>query len=797
MPVLLSGARPARPVFEVRGRRFDVNDARTTRLDGKPAQYRFAGSLAAALVRPNAPALIRYTLDGSEPAATSPVYTAPLTLTKSCVLKARVFDPRWACGPGVSETAEARFTALAAAQGAAEPPAGAQPGLLTRVYEKKTVLWNNRGFFDAARPMMPDLRAEKPLLAARSRGFELPHAVPSAPASRQCKAFYRFTGWFHAEDPGAYEFAVDSCGPVTLDVAGQAAIEWTGVFHQQQTVRRGEAVLGAGWHPIDLVVCDPLFWNTATVDAMPFSVTVRRDAGEPQAIAAAALRFEPGEAPLASEPVPAWHDATEPGWVEPGVILSVYDRDGKNRDADYLDVDALTPIRAGQAGSINTNVKPGLVRRYEGWFHAPTDGVYTFDLPARRTENAGLGELRAAYQSQLRVDGEIVVQRGVAGRYPLQRAGLKAGWHALSLRMGASVAGGIVTYPDGQSVPLTADLLSRPVLVRMNPGTGGATEIYGPTPVAMSLPPGRASEIHYTLDGRTPEVSDPVCTGTIELDRTAVVCARGFENGHAVTGPARVRFTRVHVPESDLLAAFRFDKWHGKPGDAGLGAGATVWVLPGATVVEGRHGKVIAVNQAAPGANGPAAVDVNLTHGVGTGGFKVAGMKMKENAITVGVWFKSDSATGKLFGKDGYNAFGKSYKTVSCTAQNGQLRGGPGHVLGGKIKPGVWHQVVLSGDEREIVLYLDGKQLATGPGAPTLTTDAFDFFSDHPATVESVRIYNRVLTPADVSQWHGWEARRSEPNPVEPKPKEFGSFHTEARRRGNFVGFFSVGSVPP
>ena len=126
---------------------------------------------------------------------------------------------------------------------------------------------------------------------------------------------------------------------------------------------------------------------------------------------------------------------------------------------------------------------------------------------------------------------------------------------------------------------------------------------------------------------------------------------------------------------------------------------------------------------------------------------------MKENAITVGVWFLSDKANGKLFGKDGYNAFGKSYKTVSCTLQNGQLRAGPGHIGGGKIKPGAWQHVVLTGDENELVLYLNGERIAAGPGTPTLTTDALDLFSDHSGVVDGVRIYNRVLSPEDVRQW--------------------------------------------
>ena len=131
---------------------------------------------------------------------------------------------------------------------------------------------------------------------------------------------------------------------------------------------------------------------------------------------------------------------------------------------------------------------------------------------------------------------------------------------------------------------------------------------------------------------------------------------------------------------------------------------------------------------------------------------------MKDNALTVGLWFKSDTGDGKLFGKDGYNAFGKSYKTVSCSLNHGQLRADPAKIGGGKIEPGTWHHVVLTADEKATVLYLDGEKVAEGAGSKTLSTDSFDFLSDHPALVERAALFNRVLSPSDVKQWYSWES---------------------------------------
>jgi hypothetical protein len=436
----------------------------------------------------------------------------------------------------------------------------------------------------------------------------------------------------------------------------------------------------------------------------------------------------------------------------------VFDRDGKRRDPDYLDVEGLEPVHSTRASVIGPNINQGMVRCYNGYFRAPVDGIYEFNLPARRDESARLNELRAAYQNQLRVGDEVVVQRGIAGRYPTRRVGLRAGWHALSVRLGASLAPGTVTYPDGQTLPLTAASLSRPVLVNIVPQGAPVmrrqVEIYSPTPVTLSLPGGEAGEIRYTLDGRAPDASAPVYSGPLTVDATTTITACVFANGRAVTAPARTTFRRVSVPEASLLGQVRFDQWKGPPVPLETGAGFRVWIAPDATLTTGRRGRALAVNRVAKAdeADERPRPDVNLTRGLGRAGFKVAGLKMRENALTIALWFKSDTGTGKVFGKDGYNAFGKAYRTVSCGLENGRLSAGPGHLNGGQVTAGTWQHLVLAGDENELALYLNGERLATGPGSRDLTTDALDFLSGHPGVVDSLRIYNRVLAPEDVRQ---------------------------------------------
>lgn len=755
---------PARPVLSIRGERFDANDLRTTRREGAAPVYPFADELIAGFERIAPPAVIRYTLDGTEPVETSAPYTAPFAVRTTATLKARVFDPRWPGANQTSETLAARLEQRPAPAGLADAPAGALPGLLARVYELPTHLWNDRGFFVARKIMLPDLDRTTPSRTALGAGFTLPRVVPARPIEDQTKGFYRFTGWFRADVAGTYAFAVDSCGPVLLTVAGQDAIDGTGVFHQQQAVRQGSAVLGAGWHPLELIVTDPLFWNAATTGVMPFNVTVRREAGAFAPVPPAALRALPA-AETASEgaPPPQPAAANAPVWMEPGVDLNYYDRDGLSRSPDYLDVDALTPRRSERAAQLNANVSPAQVLVHEGWFNAPQDGVYRFDLPSRRSQSAGLGEFRAAYQNQLRIGGEIIVQHGVAGRLPSGEINLAAGWHFVSLRLGSSPGAGTVTYPDGQSLALDGALLSRATQVAVHPAAKkegrAAWEIFAPASFALSLPEGRDGEIRYTLDGREPTPASPLYNAPFAVTGDTEVKAAVFAGARAQTSTARVKITLVPLPAAALLARVDFTAADGNPAFTKASPACVLWIHPSAKPARTpAAGRAIAVNQRAPDGTGLSGVDINLTRGTGETGFKLNGLHMRDADFTVGVWFRSETADGRLFGKEGLTPFGKSYHTISCSLVKGRLQAAPGHLGGGAvIKPGEWHHVVLTASPETLSLYLDGARVATGAGAPGLATDSLDFFTDHPATIARAAVYNRELEPEEITRWFAAE----------------------------------------
>lgn len=681
-PGLPNTAAPARPVLVVRGERYDAHALRDTRRDGETPVYPFSGMIEVAFERAAGAAEIHYTLDGSEPTAASPRFTTPFDIRSNATLRARVFDPAWPGENRRSDELVARFEAIPEAVGLPRPP-DSKDGLLARVYEINTKLWDERGFFRADKIMLPNLDKATPLVtAAASDGFALPHAVPAAPISEQTKGFYRFTGFFEAPVAGAHTFAVDSCGPVLLSVGGQDAVAETGVFHQQQALRKGTVMLGSGWHPLELIVTDPLFWNLATTGVMPFSVTVRGpDDSAFTAIPAARLAAVLPAAAGSAMPEIVWKDAAvSPGAFEPGVVRSSFEREGWTRQTDYLEIEGLTPRRQETADRLTENTNPAQVVVYDGWFQAPVDGIYSFQMPSRRAEFVHLGGFRSAYQSQLRVSGEVVVQRGVAGRVAPGRIGLKAGWHPVSLRLGSSPADLTVIYPDGQEVRLDAHRLHRPV-------------------------------------------------------------------GLALPAP---------LPDAALIARLDFSKWDGRTGVFPLDERCRVWTASSAKAMEidGRHALV---SPPVSATGGPESVDINLTRSVGHVPLKLHFLKMRDPEFTVGLWFRSDSGEGVLFGKSGLTVFGKSYRTVTVRVGGGKLLASPGYLSGGKIEPGRWHHAVLTATPTRLTLHLDGLLIAKGPDSTGLTTDSLDFLPDHPGALAAVTIHNRALSADEIAAWHASE----------------------------------------
>ena len=674
--VLTSDAKPARPVLLVRGSRFESSDLRDTREEGKTPIYLVDGVEEVQLERVSAPAQIRYTLDGSEPSQNSLVYDRPIVINKSCDLKAIVFQPEWAFGTKKSEVLAAHFILQAAAKGMTEIPTGSQPGLLARVYEKNTKLYNDKGFFDASKVMMPDLSKEQAIITNVVRNFSLPQAISKQPLEQQCKGFYRFTGYFFAKAKGVYKFDLNSCGPVILDIGSQSVIEHTGVFHQQQAHRQGEAILDKGWHDFDLTVCDPLFWNINSLEPMPLELKYTVNNNNFEEISDSDLRYVPdNKIAIAPEPQIKWLEALQNTPIlEPGFDLRYFDQTGKRRDNDFLDIEGRKPYRSERVNVLESSESRNTVRTYSGYFKAPISGIYTFQSVGRVGESAGLGAKQASCQNQIRIGNEIVVQRGVYGRNPSGKIGLKEGWHPVSLRFGPSETSCKVLLPDGQTIQLTGNNI--------------------------------------------------------------------FREREVIQSP---------VSKSDLdsasLGEVKFDKWDGKTAYFPVKAKYQIWINPSGKLVESPLGKAVEVRSGSPRTT---EVDVNVSRGDMKPGIKLHHLNLCDNALTVALWFKTGEKTGKLFGKEGYNAFGKGYKTISCSIDNGRLVANPGRLTGGNLLPGQWQFVVVTATESQMCLYLNSEKVASGPGTKEITTDALDFFLGHNAILAKLQLFNRPLDEKEV-----------------------------------------------
>ncbi|MBC7588130.1 MAG: hypothetical protein H7178_07185, partial [Chitinophagaceae bacterium] len=60
--------------------------------------------------------------------------------------------------------------------------------------------------------------------------------------------------------------------------------------------------------------------------------------------------------------------------------------------------------------------------------------------------------------------------------------------------------------------------------------------------------------------------------------------------------------------------------------------------------------------------------------------------------------------------------------------------------------------VVLSVNEQETSLYLNGKLVAKGAGTKDITTDALDFFSDMNVLIDQVELFDRNLSSKEVER---------------------------------------------
>jgi alpha-L-fucosidase len=166
---------------------------------------------------------IHYTLDGSVPAASSPVIKDKIHLTNTTVVSARCFR----AGQPVSRSAEARFSKATPLP--AQKMASPASGLKYAYFEGD---WNS----------LPDFKALKPVVEGVSQGFDL--------ASRKKPEYFgfEFTGFIRVPEDDVYAFTLTSDDGSRLYIGNTLVADNDGLHGAQD--KSGMIALAAGLHPV-------------------------------------------------------------------------------------------------------------------------------------------------------------------------------------------------------------------------------------------------------------------------------------------------------------------------------------------------------------------------------------------------------------------------------------------------------------------------------------------------------------------------------------------------------------------
>jgi alpha-L-fucosidase len=169
--------------------------------------------------RPNVD--VRYTLDGTDPGATSLRADAPIRLTQTTTVSARCFRD----GKPVSGIARTRFAKVAPRPAA--NIAATVPGLRYAYFEGE---WNR----------LPDFGALTPLAQGETSGFDL------TPKRQDDRYGFVYEGYVRVPKDSLYVFFAESDDGSRLVIDGQQVVLNDGQHAMQE--RQGEIALAAGLH---------------------------------------------------------------------------------------------------------------------------------------------------------------------------------------------------------------------------------------------------------------------------------------------------------------------------------------------------------------------------------------------------------------------------------------------------------------------------------------------------------------------------------------------------------------------
>ena len=183
----------------------------------------FVEAMEMTLVNPLGRGEVRYTLDGSDPGANSPVYHKPLRLTQTTVVKAQTI-----LGSGrESKVAEYRFRKLRAVE--AVTVARTVPGLGYEYYEGS---WRS----------LPDFTQLTPTMTGTTSTINLDAR------QRDDEYALQFTGFVQIPTEGTYTFYLYSDDGSRLWIGDELVVDYDGLHAAGE--QAGQVILKAGMHPI-------------------------------------------------------------------------------------------------------------------------------------------------------------------------------------------------------------------------------------------------------------------------------------------------------------------------------------------------------------------------------------------------------------------------------------------------------------------------------------------------------------------------------------------------------------------
>jgi hypothetical protein len=176
------------------------------------------------LTSPNRDVQIRYTLDGSEPSPSSPIYGSALRISRTTTIKAKAFKG----GRPVSGT---RIRTL--------EKASPMPALQVAHTEQGLIRTTYRGDWD----QLPDFASMTPTATDTVKKIRIAKATDE-------HVGHRFTGYFRAPRDDVYLFKLASDDGSRLLIDGKTVIDLDGAHGTMD--KTAPAPLAKGWHAITL-----------------------------------------------------------------------------------------------------------------------------------------------------------------------------------------------------------------------------------------------------------------------------------------------------------------------------------------------------------------------------------------------------------------------------------------------------------------------------------------------------------------------------------------------------------------